>query len=170
MYQQQYWKEFYQLKVHTRYLDIYREKSEAIDKGINIFLAVTSSSSICSWAIWQKYNFVWAFIIALSQLITAIKMFLPYKNRLKVITGLQNEFEEIADYCELRWFDVAEGKLTSQEIHELRFTIKQKINKALRKHIGTTTLPIKKSYFKVAQRLTRAYFQNFYQCGENQND
>ena len=80
MYQQRYWKELYQLKVHTNYLELYLESSTNVDRGMNIFLAITSSSSICGWAVWQQYSFVWGAAIAASQLITAIKGFLPFKS------------------------------------------------------------------------------------------
>ncbi len=42
-------------------------------------------SSIAAWEIWQEYQMVWAVIIALSQVITAIKPFLPFRQRLKPI-------------------------------------------------------------------------------------
>ena len=90
-YQRRYWKELFQLRVHVNYLELYMEHSELIDKSINIFLAVTSSTSICGWAIWNKYSFVWAVIIAASQLINAVKQFLPYRTRLKATSTLSVE-------------------------------------------------------------------------------
>jgi len=108
-YQARFWKELHQLRVHVYYLEIYHEKSELINKAINIFLAITSSSSICGWAIWSRYDFIWAIIIALSQLINAIKHFLPYRNRLKSLRSILFEFEELLTSSEMRWFDVAEA-------------------------------------------------------------
>ena len=162
MYQERYWKELYQLKIHVNYLMIYLEKSEFNDKAVNIFLAITSSSSICGWAIWQKYSFIWAIVIAASQLITAIKMFLPYKTRMKIIGGLVHELEEILHYCEMRWFDVAEGNLTEEDIHKLQFEIRKRKAQAVKKHLGIDTLPPKKNYFDEARGLANTYFDNFY--------
>ena len=87
-YQRRYWKELFELRVHVNYLEKYMEQSEFIDKFINFFLAVTSNGSICSWVIWKEYNYIWAGIIAASQLINVLKQFLPYRTRLKSTSAL----------------------------------------------------------------------------------
>ena len=119
-YQLRYWKELYQLRVHVNYLELYMEHSEYLDKSTNIFLAVTSNSSICGWAIWHNYSFIWEIIIAGSQLINAIKQFLPFKLRLKSIGSILKELEELMTFTEMKWFDVAEGNLTDEEINKLQ--------------------------------------------------
>ncbi len=76
--QSQYWKELYQLKTHIGFIERQLEKSESIDRFLKIVLAIASSSSIGAWAIWNEYSWVWAGIIAFSQVITEITPFLPY--------------------------------------------------------------------------------------------
>lgn len=161
-YQDRYWRELYQLRVHTNYLELYMEESEFLNKSVNIFLAVTSSSSICGWAIWNKYSFVWAVIIAASQLVSAIKQFLPYQTRLKAICGILNEFNELLTSYEMKWFDVAEGNLTDDEINKLQYEIRSTKTKALQKHLGTTVLPAKGRLFRKAKELADTYITNFY--------
>lgn len=161
-YQDRYWKELYQLRVHVNYLEIYMQQSEFTDKSINIFLAVTSSSSICGWAIWNKYSFMWAIIIAASQLINAIKQFLPYRTRLKAISSILRELEELLSYAEMKWFDVAEGNLTDEDINKLQFEIRRKKTRSLQKHLGINTLPTKEKHFEKAKKLANIYLQNFY--------
>jgi len=68
-YQEQYWKEMYQLKVHYEYIELYRGRSEFWDNSVKIFLAVVSSGSIGSWVIWKEYSHVWGAIIAISQVL-----------------------------------------------------------------------------------------------------
>ncbi|MDD5065219.1 MAG: hypothetical protein PHQ35_10745 [Phycisphaerae bacterium] len=161
-YQDRYWKEFFQLRVHVDYLELYMEQSEFIDKTINIFLGITSSSSICGWVIWQKYSFVWAVIIAISQLVGAIKQFLPYQTRLKAVSGILRDFEELLIIAEMKWFDVSEGNLTEEEINKLQFDIRSKKTKALRKHLEINTLPTKGKLLKKAKQLAETYIKNFY--------
>lgn len=48
------------------------------DKTLNIILAITSSGSIASWAIWKEYAMLWSICIALSQVITTLKPFFPF--------------------------------------------------------------------------------------------
>lgn len=102
IYQDRYWKELYQLRVHVNYLEIYMERSERLDKAINIFFAITSSSSICGWAIWNKFSFVWGMIIAISQLINAIKYFLPYRDRMKSLNKIVRDFDELLVIFEMK--------------------------------------------------------------------
>ena len=161
-YQNRYWKEFYQLRVHVNYLELYMGQTELFDKSVNIFLAITSSSSICGRAIWNKYGFVWAVIIAVSQLVTAIKQFLPYKTRLKALSGLLRELEELSTQAEMRWFDVAEGHLPDEDINKLQYEIRTKKIKSLHKHLSTNTLPKKVKLFKKAEEDSRTYINNFY--------
>jgi hypothetical protein len=160
--QDRYWKEFYDLKVHVTYLEIYMESTERSDRIINIFLAITSSSSICGWAIWSQISFIWGLIIALSQLINAIKFFLPYRTRLKALGNTLKEIEELLVKCELKWFDVAEGKLSDEEINRLQFEFRGKKLKILKENFGATSLPINNNFFNHAEELSNTYINNFY--------
>jgi hypothetical protein len=161
-YQRRYWKELFQLRVHVNYLELYMEESELKDKSINIFLAVTSSSSICGWAIWNKYGFIWAVIIAASQLITAVKQFLPFRTRLKTAGSIMRELEELSTFAEMKWFDVGEGKLKKEEINKLQFEIRSKKTKAIQKHLGINTLTTKEKLFNKAKKTAEVYVKNFY--------
>lgn len=161
-YQARYWKELYQLRVHINYLELYMERSEFLDKSTNIFLAITSNSSICGWAIWNNYSFTWAIIIAGSQLINAIKQFLPFKLRLKAITSILKELEELMTFVEMKWFDVSEGNLTDEEINKLQYEIRSKKTRILQKYLESTTLPEKSKLFKKAMETANIYINNFY--------
>jgi len=161
-YQDRYWKELYQLRVHVNYLELYMEQSEFIDKSVNIFLSVTSSSSICGWAIWNKFGFIWAVIIAASQLVSVVKQFLPYRTPQKAISGILREFEELLTFYEMKWFDVAEGNLTNAEINNLQYEMRSKKTKILHKHLGANTLPTKGKLFNKAKDTATTYINNFY--------
>ncbi len=162
MYQQQYWKELYQLKVHTNYISAYLEESELYNRYINAFLSVTSSSSICGWAIWQEYDYIWAFIIAFSQLINVVKAYLPYKSRMKPLSGLLHEFEQLMIQAESKWYEVSEGQLTNKGIHNLRFAIRSQKIKSLKKSFPSGILPENKKLFDGATEKANTYFSNFY--------
>jgi hypothetical protein len=160
--QDRYWKEFFELKVHVNYLEIYVEHTEKTDKFISMFLAATSSGSICGWAIWTRYSFTWGLVIAISQLVNAIKIFLPYRNRLKALGNTLKELEELLVLCERKWFDVSEGLLSVGEINKLQFDIRDKKVKILNKYFMTTSLPANNKFFKKAKELANVYINNFY--------
>jgi hypothetical protein len=164
-YQHRYWNLLKGLRVHMLYLQKYAEHSEWWDKAINIFLALTSSSSIAAWAIWQRYQIVWAILIALSQVVTSIKPFLPYKQRLKAVSELNDKIQEISLNCEKNWFPVAEGELTEKEIHERYIELRDKSLEAERKCLEKMVLPKKRKILKKAEDEADQYLTTNYHFG-----
>lgn len=161
-YQEKYWKELDQIKVHSFYVAEYIESTVRIDRGINIFLALCSNGSIAGWAIWKDYSFVWAIIIAASQIITVLKGFFPYTNRLKALYSMSYELEKLCLDAEKQWFDVSEGKLTEEEIHLEHMKIKQRESQIVEESLKKNSLPHKERYMIKARKLALEYFQNFY--------
>jgi len=161
-YQEKYLQELYDLKVHTAYQEIYLLKSENIDKYLNGFLAIVSSSSIGGWALWKEYQAVWATFIVLSQVINAIKIYLPYSSRIKALNKTTKEMESLAIKYEKAWYYIAEGEKTEEEINTLRFDLKEKKNTIMRKHFTTITLPVKKKYLEEAETVMQDHFANYY--------
>lgn len=136
--QTQYWNELYELRSHAYYVELLLASSEKIDKRIKIFLAIASSSGIAGWAVWQSAEIVWASIIALSQVLTAIIPFLPYRSRIKQYSAVVTELEELLINAELRWHEYSSGDVSDSDINRARFEIRKQKNKILRKHIPTT--------------------------------
>jgi hypothetical protein len=161
MIQDQYWKEIFQLKTHINYIELLLEKAEKRDRILMIFLAVTSSSSIGAWAIWQELSWLWASIIATSQVVAAIKPYLPYKARIKAYSALLTELEELMVQAEFKWHSISEGELTASEINKARFDIKNNKQKYLKKHIQTT-IPSNNKLHEEAESNARDYLNSFY--------
>ncbi len=86
--QARYWNPFVQLKRDAAYIGRYHAADEAVDRWLDILSAIASSSSIGAWAIWRDHAPVWAIIIAASQMLTAIRAYLPYKARLRTLATL----------------------------------------------------------------------------------
>nr|CDQ37735.1 hypothetical protein BN993_07297 [Virgibacillus halodenitrificans] len=163
IYQKKFWRELDQLKVHVYYLELYLEKTENTERGINIFLAAASSGSIASWAVWNNLQFLWATIIAASQFINVIKPHLPYSLRLKSLSSLTNELESLFISMENHWFHIAEGRLTEEEIHRLHIEIKEKRRLSIQKHLGKASLPHNEKIMERARQSAKTYFINFYE-------
>ena len=161
-YQERYWNQLKEFKTHVIYLHNYAAHSQLRDKALNIFLAVTSSSSIAAWAIWQEYQIVWATIIASSQVVTAIKPFLPYKQRIKSVSDLNDKIQEISLKCEKEWFSVAEGELTEKEIHNLNIKLRDEALSAERKSLKNIVLPRNNSLLKAAEKEADLYLSKNY--------
>src|SRR5690625_4486401 len=156
MVQEQYWKELYQLKTHIGFIELQLERAEGIDRTLKIILAIASSSSIGAWVIWNHLSWIWAGIIALSQVVSAINPYLPYKNRIKAYSSLLHELDELMIQAEFKWHAIDEGKLTATDINEARFCILAAKQRLLKKNIETTILECGKLHDK-AEELATVY-------------
>ncbi len=167
-YQRRYWHELTELRVHVIYLRQYLLYFEKWESRIGMFLAVMSSGSIAGWAIWQKYFWVWACLIAGSQVIFAIKPYLPHSRLSKAVIAASQEMDSLALFAEHGWFDVSEGKLSSKEIHGKTMDIKMKKAKIENNSFGSTPLSKRQECLDLAGDEAKLYFSSTY--GVNGNE
>lgn len=158
--QEKYWRYMVQIKAWIYYLDIYAEKSYKWDRRINIYGAIASSSSIAAWAIWKDWSYVWAFIIAISQVLTAIKDFLPFGRRLKLLRPFIEDMKLLYIKIEYDWYKVAEGELTEKEINTLLFSYKKEFASIENKYIKEEVLLENSNYKEEADQKNNRYFAN----------
>lgn len=158
--QEKYWKYMVQIKAWIFYLDVYAEDSYKWDKRINVLGAIASSTSIAAWAIWQQLSFLWSVIIAISQVLTAIKSFLPYSKRLKVLVPFMEDLKFLYNKVEYNWFKIASGELTEEEINELLYTFKNEFTNIENKNLKEETLLENEDFKKIADKKTDLYFTN----------
>lgn len=158
--QEKYWKYMVQIKAWTFYLDLYEESSYKWDKRIKIFSAVVSSSSIAAWAVWNELSYVWSVIIAVSQVLSAVKDFLPYSNRLKVIVPFKDDLKILYNKIEFNWFNVASGELTEEEINKMLFDFKNEFANIENKNLKEEILLDNETFKEKADEKTELYFKN----------
>jgi len=161
-YQRRFWQELTRLRVDIYYLFLYQIHQEKRERCLNMFLAVASNGSIATWAIWGEWPFVWAIIIAGSQLVNAIKPYLPHQQRIRAISATTRELEELALYGEHKWYAISEGQLTNEEIHEEFIKLRRGEVKAEQTHFGPSPLPQRKALVKEAEVQARTYFRAMY--------
>jgi hypothetical protein len=159
--QRRFWNELTHLRVHAYYLNEYYEKSNKYDRIISSFLALASSSSIAGWVIWNQIGFIWAFIIAISQAIHAIKQYLPFKKRMASLSKLMDLMDRLYIFAESRWYEVSEGKLSDEEINKLITKIKMAKCRYTNKIMNDCSLPTDKYLLTVAEQMTYDYFSSF---------
>jgi len=165
--QEHYWKEFYRLKVHVIYVEQLLAETEIWDRCIKMFSAIASSASIGAWVVWKEYAFLWGTLIAASQVLNAIRQYLPYKDRLRCYAGLRSELEELLLGVEARWLEIANGECTEAAIRRSLADLRARRQKAFNKHLPNATVPENVKALAVAEERTSEYFQNFYPEGES---
>jgi ribosomal protein L12E/L44/L45/RPP1/RPP2 len=146
------------LKRDARYVDLCLARTEMTDRCIKGGLAIAASTSIAGWAIFKEYTFVWASIVA-SQVVQAVKEYLPYKTRLKALAGLSQDLNAIGLAAENHWYKVSAGALYDDDIHELRFDLKQRKLAAVQKAFPASGLPENKKLATQAETETQQYFE-----------
>ena len=162
MEQSLYWKELFQLKVHSHYIELFLKKSETHDRCINMILAISSTASIGAWAIWNNYAMVWGLIIAGSQVIQAIRPYLPYNELLKCAAGLRNSYSELFVFADTKWPSIASGELSKAEIASLREQLRAKKLQYEQKAFPSSGFPDNEKFIEKATQKAELYFANFY--------
>lgn len=158
--QEKYWNYMVQIKAWVFYLDIYAESSYKWERGINMFSAIASSGSIAAWTIWDEFSYVWAFVIAASQVLTAIRSFLPYSRRLKFLVPFMENLKFLYNKIEYNWFKVASGDLSEEEINELLYNFKDEFTNIENKNLKEETLVERRDFQEIADEKTNLYFIN----------
>lgn len=158
--QEKYWRYMVQIKAWIFYLDLYAEDSYKWDKRINIFGAIASSTSIAAWTIWSQLSYVWSVIIAVSQVLTAIKSFMPYSRRLKILVPFMEDLKFLYNKIEYNWFKVASDELSEDEINELLYAFKDDFASIENKNLKEETLLENNKFKTIADKKTDVYFEN----------
>ncbi len=162
MAQERYWKELFQLKVHINYIEAHIYDAEKYDRYIKICMSVASSASIGAWVIWKELSFIWAAIIAVSQVIAAVSPHLPFKVRLKTYPQMLHEFEGLFIQAEAKWNDIALGNYTDNDINYARTDLQRKRLAILSKYISGSIIPEDEKKADKAEELALDYFSTFY--------
>ena len=97
------------------------EKYQKLDRNVNIFLALASSSSIAAWAVWKDYPFLWSAIIAASQVTTTIKPYFPYNKIAKELNSRCLKMDLLNNEYARMWNRIQRGKLTEDTIEQYYF-------------------------------------------------
>ena len=160
--QNRYWRYMVQLKMWLFYVDEYSENSYKWERRINIILAITSSSSIAAWVIWKQFSFIWASLIAISQVITAVKPYLPYGKRLELLSKISGDLQMLFNKADFNWYRVSNGELSEKEINSLLFELKDQLNNTVEKSLRSVLLPDKQKFIKLADEKAEKYFQDTY--------
>lgn len=160
IYQQKYFKQMTQTKENSFYLLEYIQNCEKWNWRIDVFIALTSSSAIGAWVVWQQLKFFWSTIIATSQIITTIKPLLKFKKRLEILYPLQRELEIIYLEIERNWYRVSNGKLTEPEIYNLTIDFQDRIRKLESEKLRNNSIPENKIFIEKAKIKTEKYIQN----------
>jgi hypothetical protein len=160
------WKQLYRVDVRSVYLEQLLKRAETTDRYINIFLAIASSSSIAGWALWNKYVYVWTAVIAFSQVINAMLPYLPYKERIKSLSGLSRDLRQLGITIERTWLDIAAGDLPEIKMRNLYHEHLKKEAEYEEKHFSGKSIPENMKLFAQAEEEAKQYLSGYMTNGD----
>lgn len=114
-------------KTNEKYSSLVVKKYQIYDLILNIFLALTTSSSIAAWAIWNKFSALWILIIGLSQVLMIIKPYFLFPKYIKVFNEKSIRWQQMTVELEQLWFELNEGNIKDKEASKTFFEFKRHI-------------------------------------------
>ena len=155
------WYNLVNSKFKCYYISYLIDKLQRRSLYINLFLAIVSLSSVSAWVIWKELPWLWALIIAASNIIVAIKPYLLYDKTIKefnekllLLEGIEIEYEKL-------FFDLDNNKIEENNCSELFFSIYERQAKALRTSDDIRIGLYKDLKVKANQDTDRYIFNNY---------
>lgn len=157
-----YCKEFCNLHKNSTYIALYCIETENLDWRLNVFTALVSSGAISSWVIWNQLGWLWGALIAISQIIQAIKPLIPYSERLKRLHILSADLSLLKISAEEDWYRISNGLTNASETMALYSELQRKIHHVIAKSFSNTTLPLNSRLDAIAVERSADYIVKRY--------
>jgi hypothetical protein len=130
-----YWQEFVQLKVDTCYVRDYRNELGKWVTGVAAIRAIASTGGIAAWAVWRKYAYLWACVIAASQVADALKNVFPFYKRRGALSRWSRTLNRLFVEAQRDWDAISGGRCTNAQIRRLSHLLRVRKERAEGKYI-----------------------------------
>lgn len=114
-------------RFHADCMALLVKRYRKYDRNLNIFLAITSSSSIAGWAIWSEWAMVWGIIIAASQVVTALKPIFSFNKHVHTLNTRCYKQEFLFLELDRLWHSIMDKELTTENAKTKLEHLKQRI-------------------------------------------
>jgi len=159
--QQIYWQEFVQLKADTFYVRDYRNQLSRWVTGVAAIRAIASTGGIAAWAVWRRYAYIWACIIAASQVVDALKSVFPLYRRRGALSRWLRSLNRLFVEAQRDWDSISAGKCTDAQIRKLTHRLRVRKERAEGKYIPHG-LAQREEIFEKAQNEAAKFFSARY--------
>lgn len=163
--QEAYWQQLVTCKIVSCYVKLYRDGQTWWIKRIGIFKAVATSGTIGAWVVWKEYAFVWGVILALAQVLDAIKEYIPQTKGQRAASEFVQAMETLIIDARFEWYSVFSGQLSAPEIMTRWRKLAKLMIEIETKHFPDG-LPANEKRQKLAEAEAEAYFAGIYGGGD----
>ena len=120
------WTNLANIKFKSIYTSKVSTRSYYIGNYYSIFLALASGTSVATWAIWSVYPYVWATIVAISQVLHIVKPHILYIKNDKKFIEQSLLFESLYLDYEKLWYENRKESSNPEEIENRFYELRQK--------------------------------------------
>jgi hypothetical protein len=159
--QQLYWSNMVALGVATDYARRCRNHWGRWVARTGTVRAIASCGSIAAWAVWKQHVIIWAAIIALAQVIDALKEVFPITKNHRAASEYVNQLESLFIDAQLEWESVFDGRYTDDEINSRKGKL-MKLRQEAEKKRFPDGLPDRPTDLQAAKTATAVYFKETY--------
>ncbi len=114
-------------RYHADCMALMVKRYRKYDRNLNIFLAITSSSSIAGWAIWSDWAMAWGIIIAASQVITALKPIFSFNKHVHTLNTRCYKQEFLFLELDSLWHNLKDKEISNEAAKAKLEHLKQRI-------------------------------------------
>ncbi len=114
-------------KTNEKYSSLVVKKYQLYDLYSNIFLALTTSSSVAAWAFWKQLPEIWILIIGISQVLMIVKPYFLFPRYIKVFNDRCIRWQQMTVELEHLWYELNENNIGNVEASKLYFELRKKI-------------------------------------------
>jgi hypothetical protein len=158
---EKYWAFYTRTKFELFYFNEYLNNSYQWLRSLEAFLAAASCGSIAAWAVWDEIPYVWGVIIAVSQVVTAVKQYLPYGKRIQALNNLLPRLDMLVNRIDHEWLHVDKGEFTDDKINDIIFTFRRECADLSNEYLNGVYFPERENLRKAAQVKAESFFDCF---------
>ncbi len=157
------WNQMQNSKFKEFYVNLLLEKFKRMERAINIFLIIVTSTSISAWAIWEMeyLKWLWAALIATSQIILLIKPYLNYAKCTKELSEKYFLLQTLNVEYEKLWLNYKFERITDEQAFDKAFDLKTTLTKGLNFSEDIIIKENKKIFNKAKEKLSK-YLKTYF--------
>lgn len=156
---ERYWNMMTDKKFHIVYLGLHYGKCVKIERWLNIVLAVISTGSLGALLFTDEAQKALIIILALAQIVTAAKPYLPFQSRMNEIDKGLVALNLIYNDIEKEWNSIFNGEYDEHTINQLYYDLSKRWEKADAEILKNDSLPQKEKLILKADKEKNHYFE-----------
>jgi hypothetical protein len=164
--QQQYWQAMIELKVAAEYIELHRDYLSRWVMTLGVLKSIASSVSIGAWLIWKEYQFLWAAIIAASQIAEALKEVFPFAKKYKAASELTSAYANFFISARHEWAVIVSGGYSPKQINDRLLELRKSLLEAEQKSFPEG-LAKKTDLSRQAEERTKEFFSTNYPLSQS---